>query len=295
MDQNLLTFVTVIEKESFTKAAEKLHLTQSAVSLKVKELERVYGIKLFERTNRFIRLTRGGDILYTHAKEILSQYDKASRMINDMYFKAQGPIHIGASYTYGEYVLPTTIAKFKEKYPDILPNISIRNSKRIIEQVVNQELDIGIFEGVKSNKNLNAKAFAESEMFIIVPIDHPLANKKEVTLKELEKETWILREDGSGTRKLTDQFFINGNISPTSTMEFGSSQIIKESVQRGLGISIMSEWLIQNKVNYNLIAALRVKDITIKLNLYYVTNDSQLRTKATDLFIEFLETNKLHV
>ena len=185
MDQNLLTFVTVIEKESFTKAAEELFISQSAVSLQIKSLEKKYRVKLFDRTNKYIRLTKAGEILYVHAKEIMKQYNKAERLIDDLFFKASGPLYIGSSYTFGEYVLPEMIAQFKDIYPDIIPNISIRNSKRIAEQVLQQEIDIGILEGKVEHTDLAVQSFAQDEMAVIVPATHRLADQDEVEFSEL--------------------------------------------------------------------------------------------------------------
>lgn len=289
LDQDLLTFVTVIEKESFTKAAEELYISQSAVSLKIKGLEKKYRVKLFDRTNRFIRLTKAGEILYAHAKEILNQYDRAERVIDDLYFRASGPLYIGSSYTFGEYMLPEIIAQFKAMYPEITPNISIRNSKRIATQVIHQDIDIGILEGEVVSPDLTVTSFAQDEMVVIVPANHRLARKKEVDFTELQLETWILREKGSGTREVTDRIFLSNGFTPSTVMEFGSSQVIKEAVQRGLGISIISEWLIYNKVRYDLLVPLKIKNYPIKRDIHYVTNNTQLRTKATELFIQFLD------
>lgn len=288
MDQNLLTFVTVIEKESFTKAAEELFISQSAVSLQIKGLEKKYRVKLFDRTNKYIRLTKAGEILYVHAKEILKQYNKAERLIDDLYFKASGPLYIGSSYSFGEQVLPEIIAQFKKIYPDIIPNISIRNSKRIAEQVLQQEIDIGILEGKVDHPDLMVQSFTQDEMVIIAPATHRLADCYEVEFAELKDETWILREKGSGTREVTDRVFSDHQFHPSAMMEFGSSQVIKEAVQRGLGISIISEWLILNKVKYGQLASFKLKNYPIKRPIHFVTNNAQLRTKATDLFMMFL-------
>lgn len=288
MDQNLLTFVTVIEKESFTKAAEELFISQSAVSLQIKSLEKKYRVKLFDRTNKYIRLTKAGEILYVHAKEIMKQYNKAERLIDDLFFKASGPLYIGSSYTFGEYVLPEMIAQFKDIYPDIIPNISIRNSKRIAEQVLQQEIDIGILEGKVEHTDLAVQSFAQDEMAVIVPATHRLADQDEVEFSELIDETWILREKGSGTREVTDRVFLEHEFHPTAIMEFGSSQVIKEAVQRGLGISIISEWLIINKIKYGDLVSLKIKNYPIKRRIHFVTNNAQLPTKATELFMSFL-------
>src|SRR4051812_1737156 len=110
MDYHLLTFVTVVDKKNFTRAAETLHISQSAVTLSIKALEKDYDLKLLDRNNKYVRLTKAGEILYHHAKKILSQYDRMNRLIDDLSNSASGILTIGSSYTFGEYLLPKLIS-----------------------------------------------------------------------------------------------------------------------------------------------------------------------------------------
>ncbi|GAA0326402.1 cysJI operon transcriptional regulator CysL [Bacillus carboniphilus] len=291
MDQHLLTFITVTDKQSFTKAAEHLHLTQSAVSLEIKNLEAKYGVKLLDRSNKFVRLTKAGEILYAHAKEILALHERAIRMIDDLSSNASGPLAIGSSYTFGEYALPKIVAKFILKHPNITPNITIRNTKRIIEQVLKKDIDVGIIEGTASHSDIIVNTFTQDEMTIIIPPEHRLAKMQEASGAELESETWILREKGSGTREMTNRVFQEMGISPSSIMEFGSSQTIKEAVENGLGISVISNWVIKKEVDYGLLVPLRIKGKSFKRDIAIVTHISQINTKATDLFIDFLRSS----
>ena len=295
MDQHLLTFVTVCEKKNFTRAAESLHLTQSAVSLEIKNLEAKYGVKLLDRTNKYVRLTKAGEILYFHAKEIVNLHEKAQRLIEDLSFTSSGPLVIGSSYTFGEYALPRIIANFVNEYPKVTPSINIRNTKRVIDQVLQREIDVGIIEGTAEHPDLTIHPFAQDEMVVIVPHNHRLSQYKEIDAAKLASETWILREKGSGTREMTDRILSTIGLSPESVMEFGSSQIIKESVESGLGISAISEWAIRKEVTYGTLIPLRIKDQSFKRNMYYVTHASQFQTKATELFIDFLCSNAVPI
>jgi DNA-binding transcriptional LysR family regulator len=293
MDHHLLVFVHVADKKNFSRAAEELHITQSAVSLNIKNLEQNYGVKLFDRTNKYVRLTKAGEILYYHAKEILGQYARAKRLIEDLSNTANGPLTIGSGYTFGEYLLPRIISSFKTLYPQIRPKITIKNSNRIAAQILRQELDLGIVEGDIKHSNIVAEPFAQDEMVIIVPTYHKLADKKEVGIEEIASETWIIREIGSGSREVTDRMFSEAGISPDSIMEFGSSQIIKEAVEAGLGISFISEWVIRKEISFGTLCSLRIKNHSIKRNFSFVTHASQFHTKATDLFLDFLRQYKL--
>ncbi|WP_134701762.1 LysR family transcriptional regulator [Ammoniphilus sp. YIM 78166] len=288
MDHHLRTFVTVVEYKNFTRAAEILHITQSAVTLSVKTLEKSYQVKLLERTNKYVRLTKAGEILYHHAKEILAKYDHVKRLIDDLSHQASGPLSIGSSYTFGEYILPKLISNFKRKFPQVTPNITIRNTEAIVTQLLRHELDLGIVEGRVDHPDLLVRPFAKDELVVVVPADHPCSKKKIIELQDFKDETWILREKGSGTRQSVEDVFAELDFSPNSTMSFGSSQIIKESVEAGLGVSILSESIIRKELLLGTMIGLRIKGFPMIRDFSYVIYDSEFRPRSTDLFLEHL-------
>ncbi|WDL97724.1 LysR family transcriptional regulator [Alicyclobacillus sp. ALC3] len=288
MDRYMRTFVSVAENQSFTRAADLLHLTQSAVSREIETLEREYGAKLLDRTNKFVRLTRAGEILYFHAKTIVSEYERARTLIHDLTHEPVGRLSIGSSYSFGEYMLPHIIAEFKHRYPLVTPKITIMNSKRIRMQVVQRQADLGIIEGTVHEKDMEVRPFATDELVLIVPPDHRFSGVDEIEIGEFESDTWILREPGSGTRDSTDQTFLALGFTPASVMEFGSTQIIKESVRAGLGVAVVSKFAIQTDLRFGLLRALRIKGHPIHRDFFCATNASHFRTKALDLFIDYL-------
>src|SRR5690625_4341411 len=141
MEQQLHVFMTVAQMENFSRAAEALHMTQPAVSQHIQALERFIGSKLLERSSKFVRLNKAGEIVYKHAKEILNLYSRMQDSVDDLTQSASGEISIGASYTYGEYVLPHIIAKMRKRYPQIRPKITIGNTNEIANQVNHRHLD----------------------------------------------------------------------------------------------------------------------------------------------------------
>ncbi|MDL4842699.1 LysR family transcriptional regulator [Aquibacillus rhizosphaerae] len=293
MDHQLLAFVTVADTKNFTRAAESLHLTQSAITLSIKSLEKKFGVKLFDRTNKYVRLTKAGEIVYYYSKEILLNYKRIERIIDELTNQASGLLSIGASYTFGEYILPKLIASFNQQFPLIQPDISIRNSTAVINQLLQGDLDLGIIEGNIENSFLSITSFAEDEMVIIMAKDHPLANQEEINLAQLSEETWIIREEGSGTRQALDRLFEENYFTPKIIRTFGSSQIIKESVEAGLGIALLSKWVIRKEVQLGTIQALRIKGNPIVRNFSYAVRNSEFHPKSTDLFLNFLRENKV--
>lgn len=287
MDQLLEVFVAVAEKKNFSRAAEELHMTQPAVSQYIQGLEREIGTRLLERTNKYVKLNKAGKIVYDHAVEILGLYTKMQRLVDDLTNKTIGPLTIGASYTFGEYILPHVIANMLEQYPLVTPSISIGNTRDIAESVLKHQLDVGIVEGDFHHQQLMITPFAEDVMHVVMAPTHKLAKLEKITPADLEHETWIVREKGSGTRTATDNMLDSLNISPSKMMEFGSLQIIKESVEAGLGVSLLSQWAVSKELAMNTLKIVDVSGLPFKRTFSIVTS-SPYRTKALDTFLHFV-------
>lgn len=293
MDQRLEVFIKVIEKKNFSKAAEELHMTQPAVSQYIRSLEEVTGVKLLERTNKYVRLNKAGEIVYHHAIEIKELYAKMNHLLDDLTNKASGSIAIGASYTFGEYLLPQIIAEVKEQFPDIKPTVTIGNTTTIAGLVLSHQLDVGIVEGhFKGVQELKTEPFAEDRMVVVASADHPLVQRvKPIKVEELIEETWILRELGSGTREASENVFKQFSIEPKSLMHFSSTQPIKAMVEAGMGISLVSEWAIQKELRYGDLKVLDVEGLPYTRDFSIVTR-SPFRTKALSAFLDLLKNHQ---
>lgn len=291
MDHKLEIFVTTAEQKSFTRAAELLHMTPSAISLSIKTLESKMGTRLFDRTNKYVQLTSAGSIVYTHAKEILMQYNNMAQSLIDLEPSKNMSISIGAAYTFGEYFLPGILYAFNKKHPNILTNITIQNSKAIAEQIHKQELDIGfIVEADVAEFDVDVDLFSEEMMLIVARPDHPINKNSSIDKKMLESETWIIREEGSGTRDVTNKFFSQLGISPKRIMSFGSSQTIKESVALGLGVSYLSESIIKSDVLAGTLKGVSLSDYPNESSFHYITHKSKIHPQPVQIFKEFLDS-----
>jgi DNA-binding transcriptional LysR family regulator len=291
MDQLLLVFVTVAEKKNFSRAAEELHMTQPAVSQHIQALEQTVGAKLLERSNKFVRLNKAGEIVYHHAQEILGLYTRMQCLVDDIMHTASGTLSIGASYTFGEYLLPYVIAHLQKMHPLIKPAITIANTKDITGLVATHQLDVGVIEGEFQHEKLNIEPFAEDQMYIAASIHHPLSQKAAVLPSDLSQETWIVRELGSGTREATEKMFAALGFYPANIMEFGSTQIIKESVEAGLGITSLSYWAIRKEIAAGSMKILKTAKTPFTRQFYWVTQATPFHTKATEVFLDILKRN----
>lgn len=288
MDQALLVFITVAEQQNFTRAAEILHMTQPAVSNYIQTLERSMDTKLLERTNKYVRLNRAGEIVYHHAKDILSLYTRMENLLDDIKHTASGTLSIGSSFTYGEYILPHKIATLLKAYPLLNPNITIRNTNEIIDLMMHHQIDVGIIEGDMKNERVKITPFALDSLSIIVASNHHLVTIKEIDPLELSQETWLVREEGSGTREMQEKGFKQLDFYPKKLMTFGSTQVIKESIEAGLGISLLSHTAIKNELELGKLELLDIKGFPITRNFSLVTPNVKFQTKATEVFVELL-------
>ncbi|MDN3016805.1 LysR family transcriptional regulator [Paenibacillus sp. BSR1-1] len=289
MDQLLAVFISVADKRNFSRAAEELHMTQPAVSQQIQQLEKYIGAKLLLRTNKSVELTKAGNIVYRHAKEINALYKRMTMLVNELNNEPTGPLKIGASYTFGEYVLPHILARMKNLFPNIIPSVQIGNTRDIAKAIIGHEIDVGIVEGEISQRNLAIKTVSTDQMYIVASGNHHNFSNLEVSLEQLEQENWIVREEGSGTRDATEKLFQALQITPQTLMEFGSTQLIKEAVEAGLGISYLSELTFKKERLMGTIRALLVKGTPIKRNFSVITESTELHTKSMNLFIELIE------
>lgn len=289
IDQQLEVFVMVAEQQNFTRAAESLHMTQPAVSQYIRMFEESMGQRLLERTNKYVYLNKAGEIVYHHAKEIIALYDRMENLVEDLTNNPVGPLSIGASYTFGEYVLPEILTKMKRNYPEIKPIVSIGNTKEIADLVTRHQLDIGIVEGdFIRDKELTMEDVATDFMYIVASPQHPLnLHKDKIGSESLEQVEWFLREKGSGTRAATDKVFQQLEIQPKSTLTLGSTQPIKSLVEKGMGISLMSEWAIQKELRDGDVTILPVEGLPLSRK-FSTLIATPFRSKALQVFIKLL-------
>lgn len=292
MDQQLLTFVRVVERQSFSRAADELHISQPAVSQQINALERDLKATLLDRSNKTMQLTKAGEVVYHHAREILRLHSEMERILDEMINGERGDLSIGASYTYGEYILPHTVAKFRKIFPQVRPSIVISNSRDIEQQVASGQLDLGIIEGISVNDKINVRPFARDQLVIISSPDHPLAQRASIRAADLSAQTWTIREKGSGTREMSKALFAEYRITPAAVMEFGSTQVIKEAVEAGLGIALLSISTIRKELQIPSLRILPFPERPVSRDFVLITRQSKFTTKAMTVFEQYLRSQE---
>jgi DNA-binding transcriptional LysR family regulator len=209
-------------------------------------------------------------------------------MVDELMRYAGGPIAIGASYTFGEYVLPLTLASLHEEFPDIRPNVTIGNTADIAEKVRSRVLDVGIVEGEEIGPGLSVERLAEDEMHIAAGAGHPLAGMVRISPDLLERQAWLVRERGSGTRAAADSLFEALGIQPGRLIELGSTQSIKETIEAGLGVSLLSHWALRKELGLGSLRLLGVEGLPFKRSFQILLRRGELRTRTIIAFLDTL-------
>lgn len=290
-DHKLRVFCTVAETKSFSKASEIIHLTQPAVSLQIQALEETYETKLFDRSSSAVTLTPAGEILYRYAKEILTLYAQADKDIGEITSLVKGSISIGASTTIGNYLLPTVISEFKQKNPKIKIHLQVGNTKRIVEMLNAGNIDLGLVEGEATKYKILSEKLLSDELTLIVPAEHPWAKKKDISVLDIIKEPFIFREEGSGTRQVIEKHLSKRGITVQSmniTTILGSTEAIKEAVENGIGIAIVSKWAVRREYKFGSLKTVKFKEGKLLREFSLIFNKNTVTSYAVDEFLDYL-------
>jgi DNA-binding transcriptional LysR family regulator len=292
-DHKLKVFCTVAETKSFSRTSEIIHLTQPAVSLQIQALEEIYETKLFDRSSSSVTLTPAGEVLYKYAKEILALYASAEKVIGKLTGLVKGSITIGACSNIGNYLLPSVITNFKKTHPNIKIHLLVSNTKRVVEMLNSGYIDLGLVEGDAVKEKINVKKLISDELLLIVSPNHPWAKKKEISISDLTKEPFIFREAGSGTRQMIEKFLARHGITPQDmkiSIVLGSTEAIKDAVESGLGVSIISRWAARKENKYGTLRLLNLKEEKMVRDFSLIINKNSVSTNALDEFLTFLKS-----
>ncbi|HKN19278.1 MAG TPA: selenium metabolism-associated LysR family transcriptional regulator [Dissulfurispiraceae bacterium] len=291
-DHKLKVFCTVAETKSFSKTSQIIHLTQPAVSLQIQALEELYETKLFDRSSSSINLTSSGEVLYSYAKNILAQYSELEKEIGKITGLIKGSITIGASTTIGNYLLPTVVFNFKKNHPKIKINILIGNTNRVLDLLNSGIIEFGLVEGDTTRSKIKVESFLTDELVFILPAMHPLAKKKSISILEIMKEPFIIREEGSGTRQIIEKYLALHGIKISDmhiVLVLGGTEAIKEAVERGMGIAILSRWAARKELQFGTLKYISAKEDRILRDFSLVVQKNTVFSHAVDEFLSFLK------
>jgi DNA-binding transcriptional LysR family regulator len=274
--KHLRFFLTVCQENSITKAAQKLYTSQPAVSLAIREMENYYNIKLFDRISHRLHLTAPGCVMRDYADSILHQFDEMEQVILQQ--TAHETLKVGNSV--GSVLFTTLMKGFEETYPNIQANVITDHTSTITKQVISNEFDIGTIEGVAAYPELCSIPFAQDNMVIIAPPSHPLRSRTDLRLCDLINERFLLREQYSGARIVTDTVFQAHDITIQPYWESSASQVIIDAVCIGIGISVLPYSLVFPYINAGTLIMLPVSDAVFERPFSIIYRKNKYQTQA---------------
>ena len=290
--RQLEIFVKVAEYGSFSKAAAALYLTQPTVSEHIRTLEDEVGARLLDRLGRGASVTRAGQLLLSYATRMLALSREARQAMESFQGRMSGELLVGASTIPGEYVLPSLIGRFKEKYPDISITLLIGDSQTVVDWVAGGRAEIGVVGARLAHRGVEYRELMPDELVVVVSATHPWHGRKQVTLQELRSEPVLVRERGSGTRAALEAALADAGLSLGAFRivgEMGSTQAIKQAVKSGVGVSMVSRRAVEEEGRSGLLSYLRVKDLKITRSFHLATHQERTRSPLAEAFRAFLE------
>ncbi|HKA51472.1 MAG TPA: LysR family transcriptional regulator [Candidatus Dormibacteraeota bacterium] len=241
----LRTFRAVAEQLSFSAAAHELSISQPSVSYQVKELEAVLGLPLIDRLGKRVRLTEAGEVLYEYARRTLTLLDEVALVMEQMRGIERGTLRVGASATVGIYVIPLALGAYKKVHPNLALSLEIGSREMLQERLKRGVLDLAVLSLPIADPNLESTPFMDDELVLVVPAGHPLADRRDLTLRDFAGESFLMRETGSGTRAAVEMAARRAGVSLQVGMELGSNGAIKHAVEAGLGVAVLSSHAIE--------------------------------------------------
>ena len=292
-DTRLRVFHAVAKHLSFTRAAEDLYLTQPAVTFQIRQLEDHFNTRLFDRHHNRISLTEAGEMVFTYADRILDLYRETEKAVNEMTGVTRGVVKLGASTTIGEYLLPTILAGYHERFPNVQVRMTVHNTRTVVRKLEDATIDVGMVEGPVSNKNIVVTACLEDELVVILNPSNPLASLEEIPLNRLKECPFVSREEGSGTRAVVSERLAKAGLpyeQLNMVLELGTTEAVKAAVEGDVGFSIVSSVALRKELKLNSLVTRRIKGVPMTRTLNFVFQKQKFRSKAVEEFFHFAQS-----
>jgi DNA-binding transcriptional LysR family regulator len=286
----LKVFEAVARHLSFTQAAQELHLTQPAVSMQIKQLEEAAGLPLFEQLGKKVYLTEAGSEMYHYCRNIASQLSEVEEVLEQLKGVRRGHLDISVAST-ANYFATRLLAAFVHEFPDVTFSLDVNNRAALLRQLEQNETDLVIMGRPPVEMKLDTDVFMENPLVVIAPPNHPLAGRHELQLSDLENESFVVREPGSGTRIAMQRFFTERGIELKTGMEMTSNEAIKQAVEAGLGLGIVSIHTLTLELETRRLVVLDVLEFPILRHWYLVHRHGKRLSPVAEAFRQYVLQN----
>lgn len=290
---NLLrSFLAVADAGSISRAAEDSFISQPALSKAVRELEKQVGLGLFERTTRGVVLTEAGKVLHEHARALFALERATEEALDAVKNLEEATLRVGASNTIATHVLPPYLGEYRRLYPRVALALTHANTREIEEKLAAYELDVALIEGPSHDPRIDVRPWREEELICVCGAEHPLASRDMVYANDLRQYSWIMREEGSGTREVIEKAMAPYQLPSNDVLEIGDAEALKQAVAAGLGISFVSREAASDQIAVGKLKVLRVSEIEIRRPFYILHLKNRPIAPAARVFEALLADNK---
>lgn len=291
--QQLESLLALVEAGSFTKASASLFLSQSSLTKQIQNMEDAAGTKLVNRGGAGTSLTPEGQILYDYAKRLTRLRDEAQDRVEHLKNQDSGHIYIAASTTPATYILPQLLTHVLPAHPDITIHIQMHDSDEVLQMVLNNQAEIGFIGKETANKKIIAERLCHDKLVLAVPPQHRLARQQSVTIGELAQEAFVIREHGSATRAIFEDFLQRQGGNRLSRFnvicEMGSTEAVKEAILAGLGISILSIFAVKRELEQGVLIPVQIVDCCMERHFYIIYRRNFPLRKHHRLFLDVIK------
>jgi DNA-binding transcriptional LysR family regulator len=287
--RQLQAFCAVVEKKSFSQAAEQLGVTQPAVSLQVRALEERVGQTLLDRSGRRVEPTEAGRRLYRSAQRMLVLEEQLMEEVAADDGRLGGTLSIGASTGPGAHLVPLLLCEFQREHPELHVALSIWDTQTVIDRVADRQLEVGVVGALRRHRSLEFEPLVRDQIVLAVPPGHPAAGGT-ISVEDLKKETLIVMQEGAGVRHVVEEELRRAGLRLRGVepkLELGLQESIKSAVAGGYGVSFISKTAIEGERAAGRLAAAQVEGIEPARQIYLVRARGRSMTRAAEAFVEF--------
>ncbi len=285
--RQLRVFEAVARHLSYTQAAHELHLSQPAVSMQIRQLEENVGLPLFEQIGKKIYLTEAGHEMFRYSRSIAEQLEEAEEVIQQLKGVHRGHLDIAVAST-ANYFATRLLAAFARRYPGTTFSLDVTNRASLLRQLEENARDLVIMGKPPGDMPLVAESFMDNPLVVVAPPDHPLTREPNIPFERLARETFVVREAGSGTFIAMERFFEEHGIRLATGMELTSNEAIKQAVEAGLGLGIVSIHTLELELEAGRLAVLDVEHFPILRHWYVVHREGKRLSPVAQTFREFV-------
>ena len=287
--ETLKVFCDLAESGSFSLAASKNFITQSAVSQQIRSLEERYSRELVERSKGHVRLTQAGEVLYQAGKEIIQKYREIEDSLQTLSRSVAGTVRVATVYSVGLYELSSPLKKYLRTFPDVNIHLEYTRANKIYEEVIRGDMDLGIVAYPSKRPQVLVTPFREDRLVLVCAPQHPFAEFHRLSIKRLNGEKFVGFERDVPTRRALDRIFRQHGVKVQYIMEVDNIETIKRVVEIGSGISIVPEPSIAQEVKAETLKAIPFTDEVVVRPLGIISKRGRRFTPAVQEFIDFLQ------